>query len=160
AQQRLWFLAQLFPDAPTYNEPIMVHVGGPVEQLALEQSLTEITRRHEAWRTVFTSVDGQPRLQIQEPSPFHLPVRDVMHLPFEEREAEAQRLAVHDARRPFDLGRGPLVRALLIVISESDARLIVTAHHTVVDGVSFFNVFLPELHALYIAFSSGQASPL
>jgi amino acid adenylation domain-containing protein len=156
----LWFIAQVFPGAPTYNEPIMVQMRGDVDVPALARSLTEITRRHEAWRTVFRSVDGQPMQQVRPPCPFHLPVVDLSGLPHEQREPEAMRRAVDDARRPFDLQEGPLVRALLLLLSDTDARLIVTAHHLVVDGVSFFNIFLPELHALYIAFSSGQPSPL
>src|SRR5262245_24252034 len=70
AQQRLWFIGQMFPQAPTYNEPIMVRMEGPVDAAVLAQCLTEITRRHEAWRTVFETVDGQPVQQIQPNRPF------------------------------------------------------------------------------------------
>ena len=159
-QQRLWFVAQMFPEAPTYNEPIMVQMVGPVDATVLARSLSEITRRHEAWRTVFTAVDGQPMQQVRPPGPFQLPVIDLTSLSAEQREPEALRLAANDARRPFDLREGPLVRGLLLRLTETDSRLIVTAHHIIVDGVSFFHVFLPELHALYIAFSNGQPSPL
>jgi len=159
-QQRLWFVAQLFPDAPSYNEPIMVQMAGPVDAFALMRALTEITRRHEAWRTVFTTVDAQLVQVVRPHHAFELPIVDLTSLPPAQRESEALRLAADDARRPFDLQKGPLVRALLLQLSETDARLIMTAHHIVVDGVSFFNVFLPELHTLYIAFSNGRPSPL
>jgi hypothetical protein len=159
-QQLLWFFARMFPEAPTYNEPIMVRMGGSLDAAVLARCLTEITRRHEAWRTVFPTVDGRPAQQIEPPAPFQLAVIDLTSLPPDQREPEALRLATEDARRPFDLRRGPLVRALLLHLDEADSRLIVTAHHIVVDGVSFFNVFLPELHALYVAFSGGQPSPL
>jgi amino acid adenylation domain-containing protein len=159
-QQRLWFVAQMFPAAPTYNEPHLVQIAGPVDASVLARSLTEITRRHEAWRTVFVTVDGQPFQQIQPPRPFPLTVIDLTFLPPEQREAEALRLAVNDAHRPFDLQTGPLVRALLLQLSDADARLSVTTHHIINDGISFFNVFVPELRALYVAFSRGQPSPL
>jgi amino acid adenylation domain-containing protein len=159
-QQRLWFFAQMFPEDPTYNEPLMVPMVGPVDTAALAQSLTEITRRHEAWRTVFTSADGQPMQEIRPPSPFPLTLLDLTSLPPEEREPEAKRFSVTDARRPFDLREGPLVRALLIRLTDTDSRLIVTAHHIIMDGVSYWHIFLPELQALYEAFSRGQPSPL
>jgi amino acid adenylation domain-containing protein len=159
-QQLLWFFEQMFPQSPTYNEPIMVQMAGPVDAVVLARCLTEITRRHEAWRTVFTPVDGRPAQQIKPPCPFQLSVIDLTSLPSDQREPEALRLSADDARRPFDLEHGPLVRASLIRLTEADSRLIVTAHHIVVDGVSFFSIFLPELHTLYVAFSNGEPSPL
>jgi hypothetical protein len=133
-QQRLWFIEQLSPGAPTCNEPFMVKMAGPVDATVLARSLTEITRRPEAWRTVFTTVDGVPFQQIRPNRAFHLPVIDLSDLAPEQREAEAWRHAVNEARRPFDLQNGPLVRALLIRATESDTRLIVTAHHIILDG--------------------------
>ena len=144
-QQRLWFLAQMFPGDPSYNEPLMVPLVGPVDAAALARSLTEITRRHEAWRTVFTSADGQPMQEIRPPSPFSLTLIDLTSLPPEEREPEAKRLSLNDTRRPFDLREGPLVRALLIRLSDTDSRLIVTAHHIIMDGCSYWQFLLPEL---------------
>ncbi|MDI1445449.1 non-ribosomal peptide synthetase/type I polyketide synthase [Polyangium sp. 6x1] len=160
AQQSLSLTAQMFPDAPLYNEPILVHMRAPVDAAVLARCLTEITRRHEAWRTVFTESEGQTMQHVLPPRPFVLPVVDLTMLPSEEREAEARSLARIDARRPFDLREGPLVRALLLRLANDDTRLCVTAHHLVVDGVSFFHVFLPELRALYAAFSRGEPSPL
>ncbi|HVK68209.1 MAG TPA: amino acid adenylation domain-containing protein [Polyangium sp.] len=160
AQQRLWLVGQMFPGTPVYNEPILVQMREPVDATVLARALTEITRRHEAWRTVFTEKGGHVMQQILPPRPFALPLLDLTMLPPEEREAEAQRLARIDARKPFDLGEGPLVRALLLRLDDDDTRLCVTAHHIIADGVSFFGVFLPELHALYAAFSRKEPSPL
>ncbi|MDI1431311.1 non-ribosomal peptide synthetase/type I polyketide synthase [Polyangium sorediatum] len=160
AQQRLWLVGQMFPETPVYNEPILVQMREPMDAAVLARALTEITRRHEAWRTVFVEEGGQPMQHIRPLRPFALPVLDLTMLPPEEREAEALRLARIDARRPFDLGEGPLVRALLLHLADDDTRLCVTAHHIIADGVSFFGVFLPELRALYAAFSRKQPSPL
>src|SRR5689334_10469631 len=143
AQQRLWLLAQLSPSSPVYNEPIMVHIDEFVDPAVMAASLTEIVRRHEAWRTVFRTVDGEPRQHALPPRPFHLDVADLRSHPAGEREEEIQRLAVEHASRPFDLRTGPVVRALLIASGERESRLVVTAHHIAVDGVSFFGVFLP-----------------
>lgn len=160
AQERLWFLAQLYPDSPFYNEPIVVRFHEPVDEAVLERCFTEIVRRHEAWRTVFENREGRVLQRVLPPQPFSLSVIDCTERAAAEREAEALRLGVADARRPFDLVRGPLLRALLVRLTAEDQRLFVTAHHLVVDGLSFFQVFLPELHALHRAFSAGQSSPL
>ncbi len=168
SQQRLWFLARLDPTSPAYNEPLMLHSQEPLDAAALAAALTEIVRRHAAWRTVFAITNGQVYQYVQPPAPFPLPVIDLslqtdLTAPGEpgersaaQLEAAALRLAVDEARRPFDLAAGPLVRALLIRLSEQDQRLFITAHHLVVDGLSFFQVFLPELHVLYNAFRRGE----
>lgn len=159
-QQLLWLHGQLAPELPVYNEPITVHRLGPLDVPALEASLTEVLRRHEAWRTTFVMVDGQPMQKVQPNPSLKLPVVDLRHLPREEREAEALRLASEDARRPFDLAQGPLLRAMLVRLNESEHRLFLTLHHIIFDGVSTYHVFLPELTGLYEAYRSGLPSPL
>src|SRR6266516_7064616 len=79
-QQQLWLLAQLIPDTPVYNESVTVHIPGPLDVTALEQSFNEILRRHEAWRTSFPIVNGQP-VQVINPAPqLTLPLVDLRHL--------------------------------------------------------------------------------
>jgi amino acid adenylation domain-containing protein len=159
-QQLLWLHSQLAPDLPLYNEPVTIHRKGPLDVAALEGSLNEILRRHEAWRTSFPSVDGRPLQLIHEAAAIRLPVVDLRGLPEAEREKAALRLAVEDARRPFDLAEGPLLRALLIRLGDEEHRLFLVLHHIIFDGVSIYSVFLPELVALYEAYSSGGPSPL
>src|SRR5438270_945113 len=159
-QQQLWLLDQLIPDTPVYNESVTVHMPGPLDVTALKQSLTEILKRHEAWRTSFPVVDGQP-VQVINPAPqFTLPPVDLRQLPEAEREEEALRLATEDAQQPFDLVHGPLPRATLVRLADTDHRLFVTLHHIIFDGVTIYQVFLPELRTLYDAFLAGQPSPL
>jgi len=160
AQQQIWLHAHLAPDLPLYNEPLTVRRRGPLDVTALEAALTEIVRRHEAWRTTFTTVNGSPMQVVLPAFPVRLPLTDLSTLPVEAREAEAVRLATADARLPFDLERGPLVRALLVRIADDDHRLFLTVHHIVIDGVSIYQVLLAELTTLYEAFAAGQPSPL
>ncbi|OLE50111.1 MAG: hypothetical protein AUI36_19705 [Cyanobacteria bacterium 13_1_40CM_2_61_4] len=137
-----------------------VHRKGSLDVPAFERSFNEIIRRHEAWRTTFTTVDRRP-VQVVNPAPtLRLPVVDLRGLPEAEREPEALRLASEDARQPFDLGRGPLLRANLIRLRDDEHRFVLTLHHIIFDGVSIYRVFLPELAALYEAFSTGKPSPL
>jgi len=85
SQQRMWYLDQLEPEKPVYYIPSGFHLKGPLNILALEQSLTEVLTRHESLRTTFPSFGGQPIQKISPPSPIHLPVVDLQALPEEKR---------------------------------------------------------------------------
>ena len=160
-QEQIWLHAQLALDLPLYNEPFTVHRAGPLDVKALESAFNEVICRHEAWRTTFPTVDGQPVQAVSSAPPAtELPMTDLRWLPKHKREAEALRLATEDARRPFDLALGPLLRAQLVRLDDEEYRLFLTLHHLIVDGQSMYRVFLPELRVLYEAFSTGKPSPL
>ncbi|MCP4659155.1 MAG: AMP-binding protein, partial [bacterium] len=163
AQQRLWFIDRFEPDSALYNLPSIVHLHGRLDRRSLACALVEIVRRHQVLRTVFETVDGEPVQVIQPPFELPLPLCDLGALGEEDRQAEAYRLAVADARRPFDLARGPMLRAALLHLvgaPESEQHvLLLNVHHIAFDGWSL-GVFLRELRALYQAFSLGQSSPL
>ncbi len=159
AQERLWFLDQFEPDSPFYNIPAAVHLSGRLDVVALEQTLNEIVRRHESLRTTFGTMDGKP-IQIISPSlTLNLPIVDLRDLPEDEREAEAMRLANEEAKRPFNLSRGPLLRVTLLRLDEEEYLVLLTMHHIISDGWSI-GVFIGELTTLYKAFSCGKPSPL
>ncbi len=155
-QEQLWIHAQLSSDLSIYNEPVTVRRLGTLNLSALKQSLNEIIRRHEAWRTDFAVRDGQLVQVINEAGDFEFPLIDLRSLDESEREAEALRLATLDSRRPFDLQQGPLFRALLVRLKDDEHRLFLTLHQIIFDGVSLYSVFLPELAELYESFDSGQ----
>jgi amino acid adenylation domain-containing protein len=147
-------------NVPFYNETMTVYRKGPLDPQVLEHCLREIIRRHEIWRTSFTDISGEPS-QVVHPVP-ELPFRavDLRDVPQDEREPEAIRLATLDARQPLDLKSGPLLRALLLRMDEEQHRLYITVHQIIFDAVSAYCVFLPELAALYEAFSRKRSSPL
>ncbi|HVF51447.1 MAG TPA: amino acid adenylation domain-containing protein, partial [Pyrinomonadaceae bacterium] len=159
AQQRLWFLQQLKPDSPFYNIPEATYFDGPLDISALERSFTEIVRRHEALRTTFQTIYGQPVQVIAPPAAARLEVVDLSRLPQPEREPEAQRLALEEAQKPFDLSSDKLLRLRLLKLDETKHILLVTMHHIVSDGWSL-DVLTRELNALYAAFREGKSSPL
>ncbi|HEY7908027.1 MAG TPA: condensation domain-containing protein, partial [Thermomicrobiales bacterium] len=159
-QQQMWLLAGMAPDRPVYTECVTVHLPGPLDVAALERSFNEIIRRHEIWRTTFSIVDGEPVQIVHLPAHCALPVVHLEGLPEDQREAEAARLVAEVAHLPFDLAQGPLLRPLLMKLGDGDHRLYVTLHHIVFDVISLYTVFLPELAALYGAFSGGELSPL
>jgi len=159
-QEQLWIHAQLVDDPTIYNEPLTVRRTGPLDVQALKKSLSEIIRRHEAWRTNFAVQDGQLVQVINPVFELDLPFVDLSQMDESKREAEALRLATQDARRPFSLSEGPLLRVLLIRLSDVDHRLYITLHQIIFDGVSMYSVFLPELEALYESFVHGEAPTL
>ncbi|MEB3279243.1 MAG: amino acid adenylation domain-containing protein [Lyngbya sp.] len=159
AQQRLWFLDQLEPDSPFYNIPIALRLTGTLNQTALEQSLEEIIRRHEALRTNFVTVDGQATQVIHEEMTWTVSVVDYSHLPTEEQEITAQQLAYQESLKPFNLAGDSLIRATLVKLDETEHLLLVSLHHIVSDGWSM-GIFVRELTALYNAFIQGKSSPL
>jgi amino acid adenylation domain-containing protein/FkbM family methyltransferase len=159
AQQRLWFLDQLEPGSISYNSPLAVRLSGTLDTDALARTLDELTRRHEALRTHFAELDGQP-VQVVEPvAACRLELVELSDVPSEEVEAAARRLAAEEAARPFDLGRGPLLRASLLQLAETEHVLLVTMHHIISDGWSL-GVLVKEVAALYEAFAEGRPSPL
>jgi amino acid adenylation domain-containing protein len=164
AQERLWFLQQMEPEGAGYNMPWSSRLRGSLDASALERALGELVRRHEALRTTFRPVE-QGAVQVVHPAaPAPLPVLDLAGLDPRAREQEARRLAREDAERPFDLERGPLLRATLLRLSGEEHVLLLTMHHIVSDGWSM-GVLFRELFTLYASLSgpagdAGPASPL
>jgi amino acid adenylation domain-containing protein len=160
-QQRLWFLDQLESGSVAYNMPSAVRLEGHLDLAALTYSLDEIMRRHEALRTVFRLPAGEdePKQQILDATPVFLSRTDLDALPREAREAEARCRIAGESRRPFDLSRGPLLRAVLFRLSDQEHILLLVLHHIASDGWSM-GVLIQEMATLYDAFSAGRPSPL
>lgn len=159
-QQQVWLHSEFAPGAPIYNESITVRKTGRLDPAVLESCFNEIVRRHAVWRTAFLNSSGKVLQTVLPRMHVPLPLIDLSYLSPCDALSEAIRLAREDASRPFDLSQPPLLRARLIRLAEEDHRLYLTFDHLVFDGVSIYRVFLPELAALYRAFSAGQASPL
>ena len=159
AQQRLWLLERLFPRESTYNEPQAMRLAGPLDVEALRRALNEVVRRHGALRTRFPVEDARP-LQVVEPElVLPLDVEDLSGLPGPQREREARERARTEALAPFDLARGPLLRARLLRLGEAEHWLLLAMHHIVTDGWSM-TVLWRELAMLYGAFRASRPSPL
>jgi len=159
SQQRLWFLDQLEPGNPVYNIPSAVRLTGKLNVSALKRSINEVVRRHESLRTTFQSVNGQPIQIIAPRLNLPLPVIDLRDLPRDQIEAEVQRIAAKEARRSFDLSKGPLFVTTLLRLDEEEYVVIFSMHHIISDGWSI-GVLIREVAMLYDAFSNGKPSPL
>jgi len=159
AQQRLWFLDQLVPGNAFYNVPIVVRLSGQLDTAALEQSINEMFSRHEVLRTTFTNVDGRPLQVISPEGSLTLKQVNLEALPEDEREREVLHLASEEARRPFDLSVGPVMRAGLLRLGEREHILLLTMHHIASDGWSM-GVLVREIVALYEKLSAGETPQL
>ena len=159
AQQRLWFLNHYEPESPEYNIPQAFRIAGELDPDVLRRALAEIFARHESLRTTFRSIEGEPAQVIAESVALDVPLVDLSDRPPAEAWKEARAIAGEDARKPFDLTAGPLLRAKLFRLGAQEHMLYYNVHHITYDGWSM-GVFAGELTALYDAFAAGQPSPL
>lgn len=159
AQEGLWVLDQMEPGLSAFNVAIACGVTGNLDMEILRAALTEIVRRHEVLRTTFPSFHGQPVQVISTECHVALPIEDLRGLPKSEREAHARRLAANEARQPFNLATGPVLRFRVLHIDETGHILLITMHHIISDGWSR-GLFMRELLTTYEAFSAHRPSPL
>jgi amino acid adenylation domain-containing protein len=159
AQRRLWLLHHMYPDSPAYNVPCAFRITGPCDEGAMERSLGILVRRHEALRTVFLEVAGEPRQVITEDARPEFAVLDLPGLDAPARDRAAREQAERLAVTPFDLAVGPLLRARLIRFAPDDAMFVLCLHHVACDGVSV-QILLGELSELYRADLDERLDPL
>ena len=159
AQQRLWFIEQLRPGSSIYNMLNPVRLSGVLNVAALEATLTEIVKRHEMLRTTFREIAGQAVQVIHPPTPVPLTLLDLSELGAVEREAELEVLVQREAQQPFVLSEGPLLRATLIRLGETEHVVLLTMHHIVSDGWSM-GLLTREVAALYRAYVEGETARL
>ena len=133
AQQEIWASVQMGDDANcAYNESVSLTLRGMLDVRSLREALALTIQRHEALRMTF-SADGR-MLHVALALEIDVPALDWSGLA---EEARAGKLAEHlkrDVETPFDLERGPLVRAAILRLGLDEWRLVLTVHHIVCDG--------------------------
>ncbi|AEI67903.1 non-ribosomal peptide synthetase [Corallococcus macrosporus] len=159
AQQRLWFLHLMQPENPSYHIAGAVRLGGALDTAALQRAFDVLVERHESLRTTFAQEDGQPVQVVAPEGTASFTVTDLSAVPRAEREAEAKRLATEEIRHPFDLMKGPLLRARLLRLADTDHVLVLTMHHIISDGASL-GILIHEMTQLYGAFVAGREPEL
>jgi acyl carrier protein len=151
-QERLWLLNQLHPDSDAYHMPIAFRVQGSLNRLALERALNELIRRHEILRTVYAFSNDLVQTVLPD-SPIQLPMTDLSLGVAGQLEGKLRQVYEAEARGPFDLATGLLMRARLVRLEESGHALLTVFHHIVSDGWSL-NLFFKELSFYYDCFAS------
>jgi amino acid adenylation domain-containing protein len=159
AQQRLWFLNQLEPESPNYNEAKALRIRGPLNVGALRAALDRVVARHEVLRTIIVSTGGTPLQVVTHARGLDVPLVDLRVRSDHGCEIEAKRILVETARRPFDLSRDLMLRALLLRLKDHEHVLLIVTHHIASDGWSSV-ILWRELAEFYHASASGQPSRL
>ncbi|MBV4530693.1 non-ribosomal peptide synthetase [Pseudomonas sp. SWRI107] len=159
SQQRMWFLWQMEPDSPAYNVGGMARFTGVLHVEAFERALQALLVRHETLRTTFPSIGGKPYQCVADDANLQLQWHDFSSLGAEARGLSLQQLADDQAHQPFDLERGPLLRACLVKAAEREHYFVLTLHHIVTEGWAM-DIFARELGELYEAFVDERESPL
>ena len=157
SQQRLWFLEQLAPGGAAYNIPSAARVHGPLDLDLWRRCCAEITRRHEALRTTFAEVDGQPVQVVADSAEPDVTVVDCPELAGPGGEEGVRALAREEFARPFDLRTGPLLRVRFLRLAPDEHVLLLTMHHIVADLWSM-SVAVGELVTLYGRYATGTAT--
>ncbi|MBO4207179.1 non-ribosomal peptide synthetase [Micromonospora echinofusca] len=158
-QQRLWFLDRFAGGDPVYNIPVAFRITGPLDETALRAALTGVVRRHGALRTTFAESGGEPVQVVRPDLTVPLELTDLTGFPAAGRDAEATRLVWAEARQPFDLATGPLLRARLVRLTDTEHVLSIVVHHIVSDAWSL-GVLFRELDAGYTAALAGAPARL
>lgn len=159
AQQRLWLLNHFEPGSFAANIPSYFLLKGTLNIQALEDSFSEIVRRHEVLRSVYKTLDGRPVLEVARPQRFKVQVFDLEGLTEDEQRSQAEHIAQADVVQPFDLTQSPMLRVKVLKISSESSVLLLNFCHIAFDGWSF-SLLVKELSALYPAFLRGEPSPL
>ncbi|MCP5104157.1 MAG: AMP-binding protein, partial [bacterium] len=152
AQRRIWFLQQFDPAGAAYSDPTALRVKGKLDISAVEQTFTEIIRRHQVLQMNFQAREGRPVQVLNEKN-------KTITIPVVPLEGDLREAVNHHCKEPFNLAEDQLLRVVLLKIGEDDHALLVNPHHIVVDGWSK-GIMLEEMIALYEAFSRGKPSPL
>ncbi len=154
-QHRIWFLDQLNPGEPTYNMPYAIWLDGPLDPEVLQRSLDALVTRHATLRTSLVAFDGVPEQVVADTGAMPIEHIDLSAVPDEaESTAQAESIADDRARQPFDLAKGPLIRATLIAVRPDRHLFVLVMQHSISDGVSV-EILLSELSQLYQAELTG-----
>ncbi|MBM3093834.1 amino acid adenylation domain-containing protein [Ensifer sp. T173] len=160
AQKEIWLAAQVGDEAScSFNESFTMVLDGPLDRERLGRALDAVVARHDALQIRF----GRAGDHFEFIPDFVLDVADIDLAGENDAEALLQQLIDEDARTPFDLADGPLVRASIVRMTPDSHRLVFTAHHIICDGWSI-NVLIEELAATYSALmrnaEAGLTTPL
>ena len=155
SQLRVWYLDQLEPGTAAYNICLAYKLTGPLNLVALNQSLNGIVERHRSFRTVFDKEDGQPVQRVLPYTEFFPECIDISHVPDGGREEEALVLCNQEFNKGFDLNSGPLFRWLIVRQGPEEHVLVLNVHHIVSDGWSM-GIVVREIIARYDGLVSSR----
>lgn len=155
----IWIAEQKDPGLSVYHIPEAIRIIGSLDSAALQKSVDEIVRRHEALRTTFLNEDGKPIQEVASEVKVEIQIEDLQNVKQQEKEKLTKDLLHESANTPFDLSKGPLLRFLLLRLEEDDHIFLMTIHHIISDGWSI-DILMRELAMLYGSYSKDESSAL
>jgi hypothetical protein len=158
-QEEIWLSCALEGDASPFAVSIVIELQGSPNVPLFEQALGALAARHEALRTTYDpGVDGLVQ-KVGRPGPVSLALCDVSALDDEAANTAAAAIHADEARRRFDVQRGPIFRATLIKRAAGRFTCLFTVHHIAIDGWSM-GVFARDLEAIHAAYHRGEPPAL
>ena len=155
-QDYFWMLHRIAPAEPLGTVATAIRVSGALDPDALRRGVLTAVRRHEALRTAFLEIDGEPRQRVvaagEQPDLFGLAEAGAAT-----DEASVADWLARESARPFDLAAGHVVRVRVLRCAPADHVVLVAAHHIVVDSWSL-GILVREIVAGYAAALRGTES--
>ncbi|MGX5439995.1 amino acid adenylation domain-containing protein [Bacillus thuringiensis] len=148
AQRRLYILNKIEGSGASYNIPFAMKIKGDLDIRQFEKAFHRLIERHEALRTFFVMVDGEPVQKIEREIDFQVTYREVGTNKIDD--------IINEFVKPFDLEKAPLLRVEIVRVKEDEYIIALDMHHIISDGVSM-GIFTRELAELY---KGKELSPL
>jgi acyl carrier protein len=159
AQKRLWLVSRFGDGSVAYNIPVAYVFKGSLNKGAFVKALQTVVERHESLHTVFIIVNDEPKQKIIPENQLNFRVDHIDLTGQPDTALIAKDMAIKEAVTPFDLSKGPLIRAKLISTGENENIVLITMHHIISDGWSS-EILLHEISLLYNAYAAGKGNPL
>lgn len=162
AQRRLWIICQFEDESTVYHLPNAFTVTGDFRVDAFEQAIAAVIQRHDSFRTVFPTIDGEPRQHILSHMPVDLGLEDIGEHAHENLDQYVRGQYIAFTKEPFNLETGPLMRFKVVTLPDRSRVVFLNIHHIITDGWSQ-GILLNELVYLYNAFAAennDKKSPL
>lgn len=141
AQKRLFLLDRMQGSNTSYNMSGILRATGRLDKRRLQEAYQQLVERHEALRTSFDLVDGEPVQRISQSCTVEIEM-------FEVSEKQTLDTITANFIRPFDLAQAPLVRVGLVRHSETEHTVLFDMHHIISDGLSM-KILIRDMAAFY-----------
>ncbi len=155
SQQSMWFFDKFTKGNPVFNICNAVHMQGILHKDKFVKALNQLIARHESLRTTFTNIDGKPVQMIHTAFSVDIPEIDIRHVAKADVENHLKIVIKEEARRIFNLEKGPLFRFCLFVLGENEYVFSMTIHHIIADAWSNA-IFIGEFFKLYEAYINEE----
>ncbi|MCW8997962.1 MAG: condensation domain-containing protein, partial [Kangiellaceae bacterium] len=157
SQEWFWFMNQLDPESSGYNSLAAVTLSGDFNSELLEQALNIIIERHEILRTVFPSENGVAQQVVLDQLKISLDLYDLSGVESRQvRDTEARDLCQKESHHIFDLESGPLLRAIVIRLSQDEHIFLINMHHIISDA---WSIGIMQKEYSYILDCLSQSKP-